>query len=412
MGELLAGVAHELNNPLAVVTGRAYLLGAALAGSPLAPQIDKLGEAAERCARIVKNFLAMARQRPPERREVRLDEVVHDALELLAYALRVDDVQVTLALAADVPVLWADPHQLHQVVLNLVTNAHQAMRDSPGPRRVTLATAFDASRGQVTLEISDSGPGIPAAVQARLFEPFFTTKPVGQGTGLGLSLCQGIVEGHGGTIGVTSTPGEGTVVRVVLPVTARPAGAAPAGPEPVQAAPRGKRILVVDDEQEVAHVLAAMLALDGHVVEVAPDGVAALDRIREAPFDVVMSDLRMPRLDGPGLYRRLQELRHPLVSRFVFLSGDVLSPETRAFVEETPAASIAKPFSLQDVRRVVSQVLSTSAAWPPGSGGPVSTQALVLQEDAEVHAVRPQGDVVAVGQLARPEGRSTPASAA
>src|SRR5919106_678056 len=195
MGALLAGVAHELNNPLAVVTGHTALLLARPGDPAVSARAEKIGRAAERCGRIVKNFLALARQYPPERTSVSLNQIVEDALEVLAYPLRVDNVDVTTELSADLPALAADEHQLQQVLVNLVTNAHQAMREVGGVRRLSLRSGAGPD-ATVWLEVSDSGPGMPPEVQARLFEPFFTTKPVGQGTGLGLSICKGIVEGH------------------------------------------------------------------------------------------------------------------------------------------------------------------------------------------------------------------------
>jgi two-component system NtrC family sensor kinase len=362
MGQLLAGVAHELNNPLSVVMGRAELLTRALAGGPLGPRVEKLAQAAERCARIVKNFLALARQRPPERETVHLNRIVQEAIELLGYPLRTDSVQVELDLAPDLPALWADAHQLHQVVVNLVTNAHQAMREQTGLRRLTLTTRRDAA-GQVVLEAADTGPGIRAEVLPRLFEPFFTTKPPGQGTGLGLSLCRGIVEEHGGSISVESAVGQGARFRIELPVTA-PAGEATAPAVAPPPAAGGRSIVVVDDEADVAAVLAEMLEQDGHVVDVVNNGQLALERIQEKRYDLVFSDMRMPVLDGPGLYRRLTALGHPLARRFIFLTGDVLGPETRAFLERSGALSVTKPFAVAEIRRAVEQALQ-----PPGPEG-------------------------------------------
>ena len=202
MGQLLAGVAHELNNPLAVVMGQAALLRQSVRNKRQMERAEKIVQAAERCARIVNNFLALARQRSPERHAVQVNRVVREAVELLAYPLRVDSVEVEWDLAAEVPMLWADAHQLHQVVVNLVANAHQAMREVVGPRRLTVATGVSEAGTRVWVEVRDTGPGVASGLEGRIFEPFFTTKPPGVGTGLGLSLCQGIVEGHGGWIGI------------------------------------------------------------------------------------------------------------------------------------------------------------------------------------------------------------------
>jgi len=364
MGQLLAGVAHELNNPLSVITGHTAILRQTV-GGPLAERAEKIAKAAERCARIVKNFLALARQQPPERTRVDLNRVVREAVELLAYPLRVDNVEVSLDLADDLPALWADPHQLHQVVVNLVSNAHHAMRETPSSRRLTLATRHDAGRGWVHLEVADTGPGIPPEIQQRIFEPFFTTKPMGQGTGLGLSLCQGVIESHGGFIRVASQPGEGAVFVVELPAEAPPQAESEAPGTEALPAVRGKTILVVDDEPEVADVLAELLAADGHQVETAANGVQALDKLRERAYDLIVSDLRMPELDGPGLYRELERRDPRLLRRLIFLTGDTLRPESREFLERTRAPSLTKPFDVAEVRRVVEQALRTGE---PGHG--------------------------------------------
>jgi signal transduction histidine kinase len=356
MGQLLAGVAHELNNPLSVVIGQTRLLQQAAAAGPLAEKADKIVRAAERCGRIVKNFLALARQRPLERQKVRLNQIVREAAELLAYQLRVDNVEVQSTLAEDLPVLWADPHQLHQVVVNLVSNAHQAMRETPAPRRVTLATYAGRRGARVGLRVTDTGPGIPPEIQGRIFEPFFTTKPPGQGTGLGLSLCHGIVQSHGGSIRVESEPGGGATFVVELPVEAAPMPVPEAAPAEAPGDARRASVLVVDDEPDMADLLADILAAEGYRVETVPSGVAALEKLRATDFDLVISDLRMPELDGPGLYREV-ERRHPgLQRRFIFLTGDALNPRIKEFLENCGAPGLAKPFTLEDLRRAIQQV--------------------------------------------------------
>ena len=355
LGQLLAGVAHELNNPLSVVIGHATLLKRDVSG-PAAARIEKITTAADRCARIVANFLAVARRRSPERADTDVNLVLRDAVALLSHQLAVDDVAITLDLAPALPAIRADAHQLHQVAVNLIANAHQAMLDRP--RRVlTVGSRHDAAAGRVSFWTSDSGPGIPPSMRHRVFEPFFTTKPVGMGSGLGLSVCRGIVEAHEGTIEVADAPGGGACVTVSLPL-ATGGPAAPAGePERAPDVIRGKRVLVVDDEPLVSGLLVELLEGDGHHVEVAGNGRAALERLGARGFDVIISDFKMPVLDGAGLYEGLARHDPRLRERLVFISGDTLTPDTRRFIQSTGVPTVDKPFDAAQVRRVVQAVL-------------------------------------------------------
>jgi two-component system NtrC family sensor kinase len=357
LGQLLAGVAHELNNPLSVVIGHATLLRRELGEAPGGARVERIAAAAERCARIVTNFLAVARRRSPERASTDVNRVLRETVALLGYQLEVDNIAVTLDLGHDVPFIRADGHQLQQVVMNLVLNAHHALRAHDGARRITLVSRVAPGGGRVVFSVADSGPGIPPALRARVFEPFFTTKPVGVGTGLGLSVCRGIVEAHEGTIEIGEAEGGGALLTVELPVGdetfADEAGAPDAGVEPL----RDQRILVVDDEPMVAELLRDILAPDGHRVEVAPHGRAALDLLAREPFDLIISDFRMPVLDGGGLYRELALRAPALRERFIFLSGDTLNAETRKFIERTGAPVLDKPFDAARVRRTVQQIL-------------------------------------------------------
>jgi len=362
MGSLLAGVAHELNNPLAVVTGQAQLLRGTVSDPVVLRRAEKIDDAARRCVRIVRNFLGLARRRAPERGEVQLNHVVREAVELLGYELRTGNVEVSLGLAEDLPVLWADGHQLHQVLVNIVANAHHAMRKSGAPRRLTITSGRDPAGSHVSLAIADTGPGIPAEIRAKIFEPFFTTKPPGEGTGLGLSLCRGIVEEHGGTIGVESEPGQGTTFLIRLPMLPRPAGVA--APDAAEApAPAGpKTILVVDDESEVAAILVEALELDGYQTETAENGADALRRLERRGYDLVMSDTKMPVMDGIELYREMERRFPALQRRIIFVTGDVLDAEKQRFLESTGVPILTKPFDLTEVRRVVRRRLVDTAS--------------------------------------------------
>lgn len=358
MGQLLASMAHELNNPLSVVNGHTFLLRKAAKDGPLAERAAKIGEAAERCTRIVNNFLGLARRRPPERQMVKINEVIEEAIELLSYELRVESVEVILDLATDLPSLWADPHQLHQVMVNLISNAHHAMRQTSPPRRITLTSRFDSAKERVSLEVADTGPGIPPEIRSRIFQAFFTTKPPGQGTGLGLSLCQGIIENHGGTIAVGSGLGQGAIFRIQLPVEPAPqAAAGEVAPPPALPPLRGKTILVVDDEPEIVAVLTEMLSADGQLVETAANGARALDKLRGRSFDLIITDIKMPELDGLGLWRELERRDQGLLRRIIFVTGDTLGPETKEFLKETGAPCLTKPFVEDEVLAAVQRAL-------------------------------------------------------
>jgi two-component system NtrC family sensor kinase len=357
MGSLLASVAHELNNPLAVVRMQVDLLDEEAAGTPLSERTQELHQATDHCMRIVRNFLTLARQNPPQRSAVQLNTLVEDALELLAHALRLDNITVHTRLSHELPPFEADPVQMHQVIINLLVNAQQALRDSAPPRQITITTGFDQAQNRLVCELADTGPGMPAVVQTRIFEPFFTTKPLGVGTGIGLSLCRNIIESHGGTIDVTSHPGQGAVFRIALPVGTPVPVAAPSPAHAVAPSPASSTILVVDDEPGIRRALAHLLRREGHTVDTAMDGRQALQMLQEQRYDLVLCDLRMPELDGPGLYREIAASQPHYLQRFVFLTGDTLSAESETFLNQSGAPRLVKPFSADQGRQVVRQAL-------------------------------------------------------
>ena len=351
LGSLLAGVAHELNNPLSVVVARAAMLEER--DDPVTREAaSKIRAAAERCARIVRTFLAMARQQQPQRVPVTLSEVVSAALDLTGYSLKTSGVEVTLDLAVDVPPVLADADQLHQVFMNLIINAQQALQDQSPPRKLRLASRFDSGANVIRVTVADNGPGIPEAVRKRIFEPYFTTKPIGSGTGVGLAVCLGIVEAHGGTIAVESGPG--TVFTIVLPA-ADPNGADAEESKPVASGPAKRSALVVDDELEVRDTLAEILVSAGHRVVAAASGREALARMGEQRFDVILTDIRMPDLDGRALYREIERRWPERAAQVVFVTGDTLTSTLRAFADETGRPVIEKPFLPGEVLRVINE---------------------------------------------------------
>ena len=357
MGNLLAGVAHELNSPLSVILGQVGLFSQTGVDPKARSRVKDIGEAAERCVRIVRSFLTMARRHPPERGHVSLNHLLQEAVELLSFELRIASVEIVYDLERELPLAWADGHQLKQVIVNLVTNARQAVQDSAPPRQLRLATRYDERRSSVRIEVADSGPGIPAEIRPRVFEPFFTTKPDGEGTGLGLALARGIVEGHGGTIEIESAAGEGARFVVSLPVGAPPEPQEEAADLQAAGPVVGKSILVVDDEPAVASLLAEALSRDGYKVDMAANGAVALRMLGARDYDLIISDSGMPELNGRELYREVERREPRLSRRFVFVTGDILNPRTRAFLAETGAPQLEKPFTVESVKRVVRRAL-------------------------------------------------------
>ena len=364
LGSLLAGVAHELNNPLSVVVARAVLLEEQ---GDSATQVAalKIRTAAERCARIVRTFLAMARQQQPERGPVAINEVVSAALDIASYAIRTSSIEIVLDLGHDIPLILADADQLHQVMLNLIINAQQSLQDRPAMRRIWVATCFDSIADMACIRVADNGPGIPEHLRARVFEPYFTTKPTGVGTGVGLAVSLGIVEAHGGTLRVDCPVDGGALFTITLPVGVVEASPADAEPRPTQNASQ-RSILVVDDEAEIREALAEILASEQHRVVTASSGREALERMAVERFDVILTDIRMPDLDGRALYREIERRWPAQIGRVIFVTGDTLATALREFVDESGRPVIEKPFLPNEVRRVVAELATNGKATPAG----------------------------------------------
>jgi two-component system NtrC family sensor kinase len=350
MGSLLAGVAHELNNPLAIVMGRATLLESKCAGDEaLRADAVRIREAAERCARIVRTFLNMARQKPAEQRNVQVNDLVRGAVDLLQYGLRSGGLDVELSLAQALPPVRADGDRLGQVVLNLIVNAQQALAAAPPPRRLRIETGVEPRRPdrspRVWLRVADNGPGVDAEHRERIFDPFFTTKREGVGTGLGLSVSRSVAREHGGELALEpGSPLGGASFRLSVPLSPEPPAAAPA-PQPVADDRPDWRVLVVDDEPEVSALMRDVLEAAGFEVANAESGAVALELLREARFDAVVSDLRMPDIDGAALWREVCRADAALASRMVFVTGDTLSPAASDFLRETGCGVLDKPFA-------------------------------------------------------------------
>jgi two-component system NtrC family sensor kinase len=365
LGQLVAGVAHELNNPLTSISGYTQLL---LREQNLAAHVHddltQIHRQAERAARIVQGLLVFAREHKPERRMINLNDVIQDTLTLRIYQLKVDDITVVQQFDPDLPLTVADPFQLQQVVLNLINNAHQAMTAKGEPGQLTLKTELVQQPGSapmIRFSIADTGTGIPKRDLTRIFDPFFTTKPVGQGTGLGLSICFGIVQEHGGHIHAESDVGVGTTVVVDIPlITEQPQDMADALHDlsEFDHEPFSCRVLVVEDEDTVGAVLARLLRELGHQPMVVTSGSAALAALQQDSFDVVLTDIKMPGLDGFELHAALRRHYPELAERIVFVSGDTLSPATQTRLAQSGVPFIEKPFAIYQLEHIIRKILA------------------------------------------------------
>jgi CheY-like chemotaxis protein len=302
--------------------------------------------------------------------------VVRETLALRAHDQRLTNIAVIDALAAGLPAVFADGHQIQQVLLNLVINAEQAMLSAHGRGMLVVRTWHDEPRGTVILEINDDGPGIPDEVQPKIFDPFFTTKEVGKGTGLGLTVAYAIIQEHGGRIrlespalsGIEGPPGNGASFFIELPINiAKDAAARQRSRQALsrpgsQAQPVAKKttaasILVVEDEAQLASAVVEALIDAGYAVEHAADGEAALARVRARPHDLVVCDLKMPRLDGKAFFRRLESAAPKLRRRVIFVTGDVAGTDAEQFLQESGCRWLAKPFRLAELVGIVKEVL-------------------------------------------------------
>src|SRR2546422_564540 len=358
IGQLIAGVAHDLNNPLASVVGFSDFLAEAGEVPPrLAEPLQVIRQEAERAATIVKNLLSFARRQEGERLRLPIKPILESTLQLLANQLMASRIEATLRVEPGLPDVEVNGNQIKQVFVNVINNGAQAIAETGQGGRIWV-TAKRWLDG-VAVSVTDSGPGIPEEIAARVFEPFFTTKPEGKGTGLGLSICQGILKEHGGRLTLEAKPGAGATFIVELPGTTPPAAPPEHAAEPGAPA-RKLRVLVVDDEPHILHYMSATLESWGHTVEVASDGHYALERALAEPFDVIICDLRMPHLGGREMYHKLAHQDPHAAERVIFATGDTVRGDTLRFLESIGRPYLHKPFTLAELRRV----LGAAAARP------------------------------------------------
>ncbi len=355
LGELLAGVAHELNNPLSVVVGHALMMRDEATDPEIMRRIEKISTAAERCSGIVKSFLAMARQQPVQLEPMDLRDTVRQVADLMKQGDRHLGSAIRLDLPEVLPAVQGDPQQLSQVIINLIINAWQAMGESGVGDEIRVEAVAHAEAGMVELRISDNGPGISAEIRSRIFDPLFTTKEAGKGTGIGLAFCHRVVTAHSGKIHLVSGD-RGATFAVRLPVARRTETAAGAGSAEGTGVLRG-RVLVVDDEEDVADMIREMLVRDGFVVDLTGSAEAALSLIRGHSYTMILTDLNMPGMGGRGFYDTILRDLPRFASHIGFITGDTMSPQVRGFLESSGRPHLEKPISPRELRDLARRML-------------------------------------------------------
>ena len=367
VGELVAGVAHEVNNPLSTISAFAQLL---LRDEPLSAEqresVEVIHAETQRASQVMRDLLTFARRSEREPEPLALNEVVERTVRLRSYDMDAQRITCRLDLDPELPAVTGDARQLQQVVLNLVTNAVQAMSQNGG----TLHLVTRAERDRAVLEVRDTGSGIPPEIRIHIFEPFFTTKR--DGTGLGLSVSYGIVTAHGGMITVADTGPGGTTFRVSLPVPEEPAEEAPHDAPRALVAPSplaGIRLLFVDDEPSLRRGVQSFGRMRRFEVVTAEDGATALDQARHGGFDAIVCDLRMPVMDGPAFYEVLRREDPAMAARTIFITGDLVNVASRGFLGTVPQPVLSKPFELEQLEEMIEGLLRADRGGGPASVG-------------------------------------------
>ncbi len=361
LGEMLSGVAHEINNPLTAIRGYSELLSKEESLSKEHHEMtEKILRSADRSRKIIQGLLSFARRTKLEKEEIDITEVIERVIQHREYDLKINNIEVIRDYEENMPVIVADPNQMEQVFLNIVNNAFDSLVTSGAIGKLRIVTRIFEDFW-LQIEFIDNGPGIKQSDRNKVFEPFFTTKEVGKGTGLGLSVSYGIIKEHGGDLYVDETYDGGAKFVIRLPAVAMPqATTRPSTEEtPSELLEMQGRILVVDDEDDIVDFLHAALSSKGFVVDRVSDGEEAYRMATSTPYDVVISDVRMPGLmDGRRFYDTLSMNRPEIAEHFIFMSGDIMEEETANFLRQSGRGFLLKPFSVHDLYKAVEKTLA------------------------------------------------------
>ncbi len=363
LGQLIAGVAHELNNPLAIIMGNAQLLLAMDPEEDLKRRISVIYRSAERSQKIVQNLLSFARQSPSRKTCIKINDIISDCLELKTYDYKSNKIEIVSEFEQYLPSTMGDYHQLQQVFINILDNAQHALANNPGDKIMKVTS--ESVGKTIFIRFIDNGPGIPREIASRIFEPFYTTKELGKGTGLGLSIAYGIIEKHGGRFYVESHQSDGSTFVIELPIVSGPSsvsddddsGHAADFPGQKKSKKADKRILAVDDESAILDMITNLLERDGYIVDTAKNGKLALDKIQTRDYDVILCDMKMPLMNGEQLYDVLTEKKPSAAQRMVFVTGDIVNPLTRDFLRKSGRMFLQKPFKMESLTKVINDLI-------------------------------------------------------
>ncbi len=357
VGEMASGIAHEINNPLTGVIGYAQLLLQEDLPHNVRKDVETINDGAQRVANVVQRLLAFARQTKPQRTYVDINDVIDTTLDLRAYHLQTSNIMVARQLSPDLSVTVADAGQLQQVFLNLIVNAETEMSLARGHGKLTVKTQQVGNI--IRISFKDDGRGIASENLERIFEPFFTTRQVGQGTGLGLSVCYGIISEHGGRIYAESKPGRGATVVVELPIVTEDRQLGLPEPEaPEKHRQTREQFLVVDDEPLVTDFIKKVLSEEGHLVDTVNSAENALEMVNTKKYRMILLDIKMPGMSGIELYKRLQKISPSLARKVVFVTGDVMGARTTAFLSKAKLPYIMKPFDARQLNSALNRLFT------------------------------------------------------
>lgn len=375
-GELLGGVAHEVNNPLMAIASHAEMrLADGNLPADQRNEMQSILRQAQRAAKLLRGLLRFVRAGEKRAAAVNMNDVVRSAIDLVSYRFLIDEISIEGKLDPELPTVIGDANRLEQVIVNLLSNALDALRGVKPPRRLIVDSFIDDTGGRVCVTVTDNGPGVAPEVAQRLFRPFASTKGA-RGTGLGLYISRQLVREAEGELDVVKHDGPGARFLVWLPSTRQAVPTAPASaPQPAAApattpvAPAAAkslaeiRVLLVDDEEAIRRPMARFLSKRGADIKEAGDGHAALARLQEG-FEphVILADLRMPRMDGAEFYERLQQERPALAERVMFLSGDITHLAGRGLAEVPRDRVLVKPVELAELERRIATFVREKAA--------------------------------------------------